>query len=247
MLMKYYSIWPDKTRFWRETNSNTFTKIFIENRWVSSSCRCLKNVICFLQLGRSKQFIPDGHPNTCWGSVFGTSQNMLKIQLVREEFGCPYCWWLKSCTTWDVWNPINNGINYQPQQVSRISAINSRDFFLFGDHLSTHQELRPILADWALIWLKSSTRVAKKLKSYWCVTWRVWWQKRDVGAHEGYCNAKFQNIPTKWWLGWNGEVMVILAVSVSGSWFIYVDTGRSDFLFFMSPSHSPWNISADCM
>ncbi len=23
-----------------------------------------------------------------------------------------YCWWLKSCTTWDVWNPINNGINY---------------------------------------------------------------------------------------------------------------------------------------
>ena len=22
-----------------------------------------------------------------------------------------YCWWLKSCTTWDVWNPIINGIN----------------------------------------------------------------------------------------------------------------------------------------
>ena len=21
-------------------------------------------------------------------------------------------WWLKSCTTWDVWNPINNGKNY---------------------------------------------------------------------------------------------------------------------------------------
>ena len=21
-----------------------------------------------------------------------------------------YCWWKKSCTTWDVWNPINNGI-----------------------------------------------------------------------------------------------------------------------------------------
>ncbi len=28
--------------------------------------------------------------------------------------GCrPYCWWLKSqTTTWDVWNPINNGKNY---------------------------------------------------------------------------------------------------------------------------------------
>ena len=35
-----------------------------------------------------------------------------------------YCWWLKSCTTRDVWNPVNNGINYQPQLVSRISAIN---------------------------------------------------------------------------------------------------------------------------
>ena len=23
-----------------------------------------------------------------------------------------YCWWLKPCTTWDVWNPKNNGINY---------------------------------------------------------------------------------------------------------------------------------------
>ena len=22
------------------------------------------------------------------------------------------CWWLKSCTTRDVWNPVNNGINY---------------------------------------------------------------------------------------------------------------------------------------
>ena len=37
-----------------------------------------------------------------------------------------YCWWLKSCTTWDIWNPINNGKNYRTQLVSRISAINSR-------------------------------------------------------------------------------------------------------------------------
>ena len=37
-----------------------------------------------------------------------------------------YCWWLKLCTTWDVWNPINNGKNYQPQLVTNngISAIN---------------------------------------------------------------------------------------------------------------------------
>ena len=28
-----------------------------------------------------------------------------------------YCWWKKSCTTWDVLNLVNNGINYQPQLV----------------------------------------------------------------------------------------------------------------------------------
>ncbi len=31
----------------------------------------------------------------------------------RLELHVYYCWWLKSqTTTWDVWNPINNGINY---------------------------------------------------------------------------------------------------------------------------------------
>ena len=32
-----------------------------------------------------------------------------------------YCWWKKSCTTWDVKNLVNNGINYQSQLVSLIS------------------------------------------------------------------------------------------------------------------------------
>ena len=30
----------------------------------------------------------------------------------KEDFWMSYCWWLKSCTTWDVWNPKNNGKNY---------------------------------------------------------------------------------------------------------------------------------------
>ncbi len=34
---------------------------------------------------------------------------MKMSQMKTSEY---YCWWLKSCTTWDVWNPINNGINY---------------------------------------------------------------------------------------------------------------------------------------
>ena len=32
-----------------------------------------------------------------------------------------YCWKKSQTPTWDVWNPVNNGINYQPQLVSRIS------------------------------------------------------------------------------------------------------------------------------
>ena len=33
-------------------------------------------------------------------------------QLAPEKWWLEYyCWWLKSCTTWDVWNTINNGIN----------------------------------------------------------------------------------------------------------------------------------------
>ncbi len=45
-----------------------------------------------------------------------------------------YCWWLKSCTTWDVWNPINNGKNYlstgagfQPSTVGQLEATNCWD------------------------------------------------------------------------------------------------------------------------
>jgi len=33
----------------------------------------------------------------------------------------PFGGWKKSCTTWDVKHPVNSGINYQPQLVSRIS------------------------------------------------------------------------------------------------------------------------------
>ncbi len=52
--------------------------------------------------------------------------------LFKSTFGWQwYCWWLKSCTTRDVWNPVNNGINYQPQLVSRISAINSISAWMF--------------------------------------------------------------------------------------------------------------------
>ena len=47
-----------------------------------------------------------------------------------------YCWWLKSYTTWDIWNPINNGINYlstgagfQPSTVLISMILGSRFSF----------------------------------------------------------------------------------------------------------------------
>ena len=34
-------------------------------------------------------------------------------------------------TTWHVWNPVNKGINYQPQLVSRISSINRYQQYVY--------------------------------------------------------------------------------------------------------------------
>ena len=48
---------------------------------------------------------------------------------------CWYCWWKRSQkTTWDLQNPANRGINYQPQLVSRISepsTVMTRALFCF--------------------------------------------------------------------------------------------------------------------
>ena len=57
-----------------------------------------------------------------------------------------YCWWMKSWTTQDVWNPLENGINYQPQLWPDFWTINSTPcncqswdvnfaFQYFGTHL----------------------------------------------------------------------------------------------------------------
>ena len=47
------------------------------------------------------------------------------VPLFGHRFLChtqSYCWWKQSCTTWDVWNLVNNGIDYQPQLISQISG-----------------------------------------------------------------------------------------------------------------------------
>ena len=43
-----------------------------------------------------------------------------------------YRWWKKSCTTWDLWNPINNGINYLSTAAGFQPSTVSSSIFRFG-------------------------------------------------------------------------------------------------------------------
>ena len=91
----------------------------ISNLAFSSACRQCKELDEFLL-----------------SALSGLSDNNLP-QKIRPS----YCWWLKSCTTWDVWNPINNGINYQPQLVippdfwlpSTVANLLKSAVFFLGD------------------------------------------------------------------------------------------------------------------
>ena len=42
--------------------------------------------------------------------VYGLGSVRRMIASQNGSINIPtYCWWMKSCTTWDVWDPINNG------------------------------------------------------------------------------------------------------------------------------------------
>ena len=74
-----------------------------------------------------------------FGSYSGYLQNSARRWNVWK-----YCWswWKKSCTTWDVWNPVNNRIYYQPQLVSLPDfwTINSitKWWWEVGSNLASH-------------------------------------------------------------------------------------------------------------
>ena len=84
---------------------------------------------------KTQKFINLGNEN-----VFFYQQAFFRIWRKMDY----YCWWLKSCTTWDAWKHRNNGINYlstgagfQPSTVSIVSktAYSSRriaDRIAFG-------------------------------------------------------------------------------------------------------------------
>ena len=86
-----------------------------------------------------------------WHRAFGCLPGLLGGRWEKGRFNS-YCWWLKSqTTTWDVWNPINNGINYQPQPVSRISAINGRLSWAVL-HVTFNHQVRFVDSCYTVIW-----------------------------------------------------------------------------------------------
>ena len=75
-----------------------------------------------------------------------------------------YCWWLKSCTTWDVWNPVNNGIftistgaGFQPSTV--ILSICSKSWLAGWEDLASEvpAPVGVFVGPWHLPWICSLT------------------------------------------------------------------------------------------
>ena len=74
-----------------------------------------RNIICLPSPSKIQRIF-----NTCfWVSLKGGRWHIILQLAVYTTFissiAClyrTYCWWTKSCTTWDVYNPVNNGINY---------------------------------------------------------------------------------------------------------------------------------------
>ena len=55
-------------------------------------------------------FVPGAWPPFRCGEAWQAGNR--RIEGPRIRTGNHYCWWKKSCTTLDGWNPINNGINH---------------------------------------------------------------------------------------------------------------------------------------
>ena len=71
-----------------------------------------------------------------------------------------YCWWKESCTTCDIWNPVNSGINhlstgagFLPSAISFLSlfllpAYSIRDLLIPEMEINPPWNFRVILGNW---------------------------------------------------------------------------------------------------
>ena len=99
-----------------------------------------------------------------------------------------YCWWLKSCITRDVWNPVNNGRNYQPQLV--IAGFQASTVWSTG-----HQNSAKVQ--------KATLQVAPQQSGHrvlllWCCGHRPRWPQRAVCLFFLFWQPIFLGV-----IGWN--------------------------------------------
>ena len=79
------------------TTTKRFGNLLIEREWTCILESCLSIL------------------EPCW------LEKAVPPKTLKVWFTKTYCWWKKSCTTWDVKDPVKNGINYQPQLVQDLS------------------------------------------------------------------------------------------------------------------------------
>ena len=78
----------------------------------------LEDVLAYLVRKVALNFVLSEGQGAAIVGARSATQALEMLKLTTRVKGRWYCRWLKSCTTWDVWNPINNGINYQSQLVN---------------------------------------------------------------------------------------------------------------------------------
>ena len=91
--------------------------------------RCYGRAICLMRLWPLYSILIGSIPPPsnrgkwrffCWDSQTKECHVILVVTIASWVAGLDpiCCWWKTSCTTWDVWNPVNSGKNYQPQLVN---------------------------------------------------------------------------------------------------------------------------------
>ena len=123
----------------------------------------------------------------CSWSLEGSLQG--KKVLVKYS----YSWWNQSCTTWDVQNPVNNRINYQPQLVRWFSKTINRYRFhfcttsssflkleMFHDHFLKAKSESPTRSCWSKV-----LRLANDLHKIQCLksNFRISVGPKNFGRH----------------------------------------------------------------
>ena len=74
-----------------------------------------------------------------------------------------YCWWKKSCTTLDGWNPINNGINHLSTGVGFLpSTVGLRGIEILGPRCPTVTDSPTFwwVKSWWFLWLPQTWRAS---------------------------------------------------------------------------------------